>query len=227
MFYFTLNQASALTFHCNSFARAGWVDGKHEPWDFTDIDHYGQVGVSINGKSWGRPDDTVGIAGVINGISANHAEFLNLGGIGILVGDGQLRETIGLRRIDFLTAKYFRTCYRGWRAAVEPDGELRVRRAYGCIQMVKILLGYRALNFLEKKLVDPERDSRDLARAKSLRRSPGSSVRRQAIASFRIPMVSRRVFSASGNAADHSASFPCNGSIRPNSTIWLGGSSET
>lgn len=72
------------------FARAGWADGSHEPWDFTDIDQYGQIGVSINGKLWGRPDDTVGIAGLINGISANHAEFLNLGGMGILVGDGQL-----------------------------------------------------------------------------------------------------------------------------------------
>ena len=44
----------------------------------------------MNGKSWGRPDDTVGIAGVINAISPIHAEFLNLGGLGILVGDGQL-----------------------------------------------------------------------------------------------------------------------------------------
>jgi high affinity Mn2+ porin len=37
------------------FARAGWADGKVEPWDFTDIDRTVQVGVSIGGKSWGRP----------------------------------------------------------------------------------------------------------------------------------------------------------------------------
>jgi hypothetical protein len=53
-----------------------------------------------------------------------------------------VRESIGLRRIDVLTAKYFRTCYRNWRERTSPDGEERVRRAYGCIQMVKILLGY-------------------------------------------------------------------------------------
>jgi high affinity Mn2+ porin len=72
------------------FFRAGWADGHKEPWDFTDIDRYVQGGVSINGKSWGRPDDTIGIAGVVNGISNAHVAFLNAGGIGILVGDGQL-----------------------------------------------------------------------------------------------------------------------------------------
>jgi high affinity Mn2+ porin len=72
------------------FARAGWADGNIEPWDFTDIDRTISGGVSINGKRWGRPDDTVGIAGVVNGISGVHQAFLNTGGLGILVGDGQL-----------------------------------------------------------------------------------------------------------------------------------------
>ena len=43
-----------------------------------------------NGTQWGRPDDTFGLAGVVNGISKVHEEFLNDGGIGILVGDGML-----------------------------------------------------------------------------------------------------------------------------------------
>ena len=72
------------------FARAGWADGNIEPWDFTDIDRTVSAGVSINGKQWGRPDDTVGVAGVINGISAEHVAFPNAGGLGILVGDGML-----------------------------------------------------------------------------------------------------------------------------------------
>ena len=72
------------------FFRAGWADGDIEPWDFTDIDRTVQGGVSINGKSWGRPDDTIGVAGVINGISNAHIAFLNAGGLGILIGDGQL-----------------------------------------------------------------------------------------------------------------------------------------
>jgi len=72
------------------FARAGWADGQIEPWDFTDVDRTVSGGVSINGKRWGRPDDTVGIAGVVNGISDVHQAFLNAGGLGILIGDGQL-----------------------------------------------------------------------------------------------------------------------------------------
>jgi high affinity Mn2+ porin len=72
------------------FARAGWADGNVEPWDFTDIDRTASAGVSLSGKQWGRPDDTVGIAGVVNGISGVHEAFLNAGGLGILVGDGAL-----------------------------------------------------------------------------------------------------------------------------------------
>src|SRR4029077_11177943 len=72
------------------FARAGWADGRIEPWDFTDIDRTISGGVSLNGKQWGRPDDTVGIAGVVNGIAGVHQAFFNAGGLGILIGDGQL-----------------------------------------------------------------------------------------------------------------------------------------
>ena len=45
----------------------------------------------MNGKPWGRPGDTIGIAGAINGISPFTRRFSNAGGIGgILIGDGQL-----------------------------------------------------------------------------------------------------------------------------------------
>jgi high affinity Mn2+ porin len=80
------------------FARAGWADGSIEPWDFTDIDRTVSAGASITGKQWGRPDDTIGVAGVINGISSEHRAFLNAGGLGILVGDGMLPH-YGLEQI--------------------------------------------------------------------------------------------------------------------------------
>ena len=56
------------------------------------------AGVSINGKNWGRPDDTVGIAGVVNNISGVHRAYFNAGGLGILIGDGQLPNP-GLEKI--------------------------------------------------------------------------------------------------------------------------------
>jgi high affinity Mn2+ porin len=86
----SLNVEQQINDTVGAFFRAGWADGTKEPWDFTDIDRTVQGGVSICGKSWGRPDDTIGVAGVINGISAEHVAFLNAGGLGVLIGDGQL-----------------------------------------------------------------------------------------------------------------------------------------
>jgi high affinity Mn2+ porin len=86
----SLNVEQQINDTLGAFLRAGWADGTREPWDFTDIDRTVAGGVAINGRSWGRPDDTIGIAGVVNGISAAHIAFLNAGGLGILVGDGRL-----------------------------------------------------------------------------------------------------------------------------------------
>jgi high affinity Mn2+ porin len=72
------------------FARAGWANGDIDPYEFTDIDRTVSAGLSVQSKRWGRPDDIFGIAGVVNGISKEHEAFLNAGGLGILVGDGQL-----------------------------------------------------------------------------------------------------------------------------------------
>jgi high affinity Mn2+ porin len=72
------------------FARAGLANGDIEPYEFTDIDRTAAAGLSVQGKRWGRPDDIFGIAGVVNGITKEHEAFLNTGGLGILVGDGQL-----------------------------------------------------------------------------------------------------------------------------------------
>jgi high affinity Mn2+ porin len=94
----SLNVEQQMTETLGLFLRAGWADGNIEPWDFTDIDRTVSGGVSINGKSWGRPDDTVGIAGVVNGISSAHIAFLNAGGLGIVIGDGQLTN-YGLEKI--------------------------------------------------------------------------------------------------------------------------------
>ena len=72
------------------FARAGWANGNVETYEFTDADRTLAGGVSLMGKAWGRPNDTFGFAGIVNGISGIHEAYLNAGGLGILVGDGQL-----------------------------------------------------------------------------------------------------------------------------------------
>ena len=60
-----LNLEQQLTETVALFARAGWADGNHEEWDNTDIKRSAKLGFSVNGKLWDRPDDTVGIAGVV------------------------------------------------------------------------------------------------------------------------------------------------------------------
>ena len=74
------------------FARAGKASGNVEAYEFTDIDRALELGLSLKGARWNRTNDTVGLATMVNGISATRERFLNAGGLGILVGDGQLPD---------------------------------------------------------------------------------------------------------------------------------------
>jgi high affinity Mn2+ porin len=86
----SLSLEQPLTDDVRLFARLGKASGNVESFEFTDIDRTVLVGVSLNGSQWLRPKDMVGLAGIDNGISGARERFLNAGGMGILVGDGQL-----------------------------------------------------------------------------------------------------------------------------------------
>jgi high affinity Mn2+ porin len=85
-----LNLAQQLTEQLGLFVRAGVAGGNVETYEFTDIDRTVGAGLSLKGSRWGRAADTFGVAGIVNGISGARERFLNAGGLGILVGDGQL-----------------------------------------------------------------------------------------------------------------------------------------
>jgi high affinity Mn2+ porin len=87
---YVLNLEQSLSDDLGLFGRWSWNDGHTEIMAFTDIDRSLSGGVSIKGARWGRPDDTIGIGGAVNGLSRDHRDFLAAGGLGILVGDGQL-----------------------------------------------------------------------------------------------------------------------------------------
>lgn len=72
------------------FARMSYNDGKNETWAFTEIDRSAQLGASLQGKMWNRPDDFAGIAVVANGLSNPHEKYQKLGGNGFMIGDGNL-----------------------------------------------------------------------------------------------------------------------------------------
>ncbi|MDB5283211.1 MAG: carbohydrate porin [Bacteroidota bacterium] len=72
------------------FTRGNWNDGHSATWAFTEIDHNVQLGLNMKGSLWLRPTDNFGLAGVINGISKQHRDYLRAGGTGFIVGDGAL-----------------------------------------------------------------------------------------------------------------------------------------
>ena len=72
------------------FLRAGTASGDVEAYEFTDVDRTITLGASLRGTRFRRPADTVGLALLDNRISAVRQAYLDLGGLGILVGDGKL-----------------------------------------------------------------------------------------------------------------------------------------
>jgi hypothetical protein len=85
-----LNVEQQLTDDIGAFGRLGWNDGKYATWAFTEIDQTIHGGLSFKGTRWKRKDDAIGLAAVVNGISAAHRAFLKAGGYGFIIGDGAL-----------------------------------------------------------------------------------------------------------------------------------------
>jgi len=73
-----------------AFLRAGKASGDVEAYEFTDIDRTITLGASLRATRFDRPADTLGLALVDNRISAVRQTYLDLGGLGILIGDGKL-----------------------------------------------------------------------------------------------------------------------------------------
>ena len=73
-----------------AYVRAGWSDGKTETFMFTEIDRSLAAGLLVKGTGWNRPDDTVGTAAYVNGLSSAHRAYLAAGGTAFFLGDGRL-----------------------------------------------------------------------------------------------------------------------------------------
>jgi hypothetical protein len=94
---FGLNAEQELTRDLRLGARWGWNEGQHESFAYTEVNSTAELCADYVGRSWKRPLDKTGLAFVSNGISKAHQQYLQLGGLGFLLGDGNLnygRETI-------------------------------------------------------------------------------------------------------------------------------------
>ena len=89
-FGFNAEQPLADSGNTGVFLRLGWSDGKTEDFEFTETDRVASAGVQLAGNSWHRPDDRFGLAAAVSGLSKDHEAYLAAGGIGFLIGDGQL-----------------------------------------------------------------------------------------------------------------------------------------
>jgi high affinity Mn2+ porin len=107
-FGFGLNFEQELTPQISFFGRLGWSDGRNESFAYTEVDRTLELGAFTKGDRWHRRNDRAGVAFTANGIVAAHQEYLGLGGLGFLLGDGGL--TYGPEKIfeGFYTAHLWR-----------------------------------------------------------------------------------------------------------------------
>ncbi len=86
-----LNIEQELPANFRMFLRIGWNEGQHESFAYTEVNNTVSFGFDLAGNRWRRQLDKIGSAFGSNGLSSEHAEYLQLGGEGFLLGDGNLR----------------------------------------------------------------------------------------------------------------------------------------
>lgn len=106
---FGINVEQPLNNWIGLFGRWGWNEGQHESYAYTEVDETFQLGAGAKGSRWGRTLDRAGLAFISNGISRDHQEYLALGGLGFLLGDGKLNYG----REDILETYYTLHLWRG------------------------------------------------------------------------------------------------------------------
>lgn len=106
---FGLNLEQEIAPDLRAFARFGWNEGQHESYAYTEVDQTVALGGDLAGSRWSRPIDKLGVAFVSNAIKHDHQEYLRLGGLGFLLGDGSLHNA----REDILEGYYNLHAWRG------------------------------------------------------------------------------------------------------------------
>jgi hypothetical protein len=82
-----LHGEQALTKDLGIYGRAFTSDGHTETMSFTEADNSISVGMGMNGASWKRPNDSIGISMMQNGLSSYRRSYLQAGGVSYFIGD--------------------------------------------------------------------------------------------------------------------------------------------
>ena len=112
---FDLNFEQDVSSSIAVFGRLGWSDGRNESFVYTECDRTLELGAFSYGSRWHRRNDRAGVAFAANGIVKAHQQYLALGGLGFLLGDGGL--TYGPEKI--VEAFYTAHLWRGFFASFD------------------------------------------------------------------------------------------------------------
>ena len=82
-----LHGEQALTKDLGIYGRAFTSDGHTETMSFTEADNSISIGMGMNGTSWKRPHDSIGISMMQNGLSSYRRSYLQAGGVSYFIGD--------------------------------------------------------------------------------------------------------------------------------------------
>lgn len=88
---FGLNLEQELSENLRVAGRFGWNDGKKESFAYTEVEQTAEFAADYAGARWHRAQDKAGLAVVTNAIKRDHQNYLKYGGLGFMLGDGNLR----------------------------------------------------------------------------------------------------------------------------------------
>lgn len=133
-----LNLEQGLTDDLGLFARLSINDGSQEAYEFTESSRALSTGLSMKGQGWSRPQDTAGVAYIVDDLSHDARDYLAAGGLGILIGDGRLPH-YGLENV---LETYYSAQLTGWLSA-GADYQFVINPAYNRDRGPVSILGAR------------------------------------------------------------------------------------
>ena len=106
---FGVNVEQELTENLTVAGRFGWNEGQHESFAYTETDQTFLWGARYTGARWHRPADNLAVAVNTNAIKKDHQNYLRLGGLGFILGDGRLNYA----REDIVESYYNLHAWKG------------------------------------------------------------------------------------------------------------------
>jgi hypothetical protein len=107
-----------------AFGRLGWNEGQNENFAFTEVNQSYELGADWRPEQWHRSWDRLGLVFMSNAISKAHQQYLALGGLGFLLGDGRLNYG----RENIVEAYYNAQVWRG--IYLSPNSQYIVNPGY-------------------------------------------------------------------------------------------------